>query len=129
MPGLPSGRRVIALREVDEMARTRTPLPHYWHRPARPTISETCRSGEGIALVRVAPAMVDACLAASGSPAPRGDRPEAACPVRRVGLPGTSGQRRRRRRLEHSMETLIKHSMETVITRMEDTRAKSVARG
>jgi hypothetical protein len=57
MPGLPSGRRVIALREVDEMARTRT-LPHYWHRPARPTISETCRPGEGIALVRVAPAMV-----------------------------------------------------------------------
>ena len=81
MPGLPSGRRVIALREVDEMARTRTPLPHYWHRPARPTISETCRPGEGIALVRVAPAMVTlvwpprAALRRAGT----GRRPHAPC--------------------------------------------------
>ena len=54
MPGLPSGRRVIALWEVDEIARTRTLPPHYRHRPALPTISETCPPGEGIALVRAA---------------------------------------------------------------------------
>jgi len=53
MPGLPSGRRVIALREVDEVARTRYLLPQ--SAPGRwLTISETCPPGEGIVLVRAA---------------------------------------------------------------------------
>ena len=55
------------------------------------------------------------------SRAPRGDRPEAARPARALAAASEQAARRRRRRLEHSMET--------VITRMEDTRAKSVARG
>ena len=101
MPGLPSGRRVIALGEVDEMARTpaNTP-PDCGHRSARPTISETCPPGEGIALARGVPRDPHAVWRPRASPAPHGDRPEAVRPVRRVGLPDTSGQRRRRRRLD-----------------------------
>ena len=47
MPGLPSDRSVIALWEVDEVARTRSlpallvPVKHH------PIISETCPPGEG----------------------------------------------------------------------------------
>ena len=47
MPGLPSGRSVIALWEVDEVARTRS-LPHAARaHQTQPIISETCPPGEG----------------------------------------------------------------------------------
>jgi len=47
MPGLPSGRRVIALWEADEVTRTRS-LPRAARAElAPPIISETCPPGEG----------------------------------------------------------------------------------
>ena len=51
MPGLPSGRSVIALWEVVEMARTRSPAPQQsW--PCFAALSETCRPARTCTLPR-----------------------------------------------------------------------------
>ena len=87
MPGLPSGRSVIALWEVDEVARTRS-LPHAARaHQTQPIISETCPPGEGALLCSWDGPLACQALTAQHSRPPSGaymlvERPSKSAPIR-----------------------------------------------